>query len=322
MVWLNSNQHTFKKSRRVLTICIPVLNESDNILPLYKRLNLLSHTMESKCDFEFIFTDNASTDDTWEVLETLGKSDKRVRAYRFTTNVGFQNSILFNISQATGDAVVQIDADLQDPPEIIKIFYDLWLEGNLVVYGIRASRKESWLMNSIRRFGYQAINMLSEHAIPPNAGDFRLLDRKVVEVLKSTKTPNPYLRGIVSRFGFKQIGVEYARNERALGESKFNITQVIRLGFNAVNNHSNAPIRIGLFIGLSSLSISALSAIFYVVLKIRDPNLPVGFITVYVLILFGIAINSLMLSLILNYLNRIYLIIRGEPLIVVTDIIN
>lgn len=322
MVRVNLDLNTSKRLRRVLSICIPVLNESGNILPLYERLNRLSHTMESKCDFEFIFTDNASTDDTWDVLETLGQSDERVHAYRFTTNVGFQNSILFNISKAEGDAVVQIDADLQDPPEIIEEFYDLWLEGNLVVYGIRIARKESRFMNSIRRWGYQVINMLSEHPIPPNAGDFRLLDRKVVEVLKSTKTPNPYLRGIVSRFGFKQIGVEYARNERTLGESKFSLTQVIRLGFNALSNHSNAPIRIGIFIGLSSLSISVLSVLFYVTLKIRNPDLPVGFITVYVLILFGIAINSLMLSLILNYLNRIYLMIRGEPLIVVIGIIN
>ena len=311
-----------RQSKRVLSICIPVLNESDNVLPLYERLNQLSDTMKSKCDFEFIFTDNASTDNTWEIIEALGKIDKRVHAYRFTTNVGFQNSILFNLSHATGDAVVQIDADLQDPPEIIEEFYDLWLEGNLIVYGVRASRKESWIINSIRRLGYQLINLLSEHAIPPNAGDFRLLDRKVVEVLKSTKTPNPYLRGIVSRFGFKQIGVEYARNERTLGESKFHLTQVIRLGLNALSNHSNAPIRIGTLIGLTSLCISILGAIFYIILRIKDPNLPVGIITVYVLILFAIAINSLMLSLVLNYLNRIYLMIRGEPIIVVIDAIN
>lgn len=322
MARVKSNLHKSNSLKPILTICVPVLNESDNIMPLYERLNRLSQTMESKCDFEFIFTDNASTDDSWGVLETLGESDDRVHAYRFTTNVGFQNSILFNISQAKGDAVVQIDADLQDPPEIIEKFFDLWLDGNFVVYGIRASRKESWLMNSIRRLGYQVINLLSEHPIPPNAGDFRLLDRKVVEVLKSTRTPNPYLRGIVSTYGFKQVGVEYARNERTLGESKFNLAQVIRLGFNALSNHSNAPIRIGTFIGLSSLSISVLTAIFYVVLKIRDPNLPVGFITAYVLILFGIAINSLMLSLILNYLNKVYLIIRGEPLIVVIGNVN
>lgn len=322
MVSLKLMPNKSRRSKRVLSICIPVLNESDNVLPLYERLNQLSNTMKSKCDFEFIFTDNASTDNTWEIIEALGKIDKRVHAYRFTTNVGFQNSILFNLSQATGDAVVQIDADLQDPPEIIEEFYDLWLEGNLIVYGVRASRKESWIINSIRRLGYQLINLLSEHAIPPNAGDFRLLDRKVVEVLKSTKTPNPYLRGIVSRFGFKQIGVEYARNERTLGESKFHLTQVIRLGLNALSNHSNAPIRIGTFIGLTSLCISILGAIFYIILRIKDPNLPVGIITVYVLILFAIAINSLMLSLVLNYLNRIYLMIRGEPLIVVIDAIN
>ena len=322
MVSLNVMPNRSRKSKRVLSICIPVLNESANILPLYERLNHLSQTMKSKCDFEFIFTDNASTDDTWEVIETLGKSDKRVRAYRFTANVGFQNSILFNISQAIGDAVVQIDADLQDPPEIIEKFYDLWVKGNLIVYGIRISRRESWVMNSIRRLGYQVIDKLSEHPIPPNAGDFRLLDRKVVEVLKSTKTPNPYLRGIVSRFGFKEIGVEYARSERVLGESKFNLTQIIRLGLNALSNHSNAPIRVGIFIGITSLCSSILSAVFYIVLKIRDPNLPRGFITVYVLILFAIAINSLMLSLILNYLNRIYLMIRGEPLIVVIKVVN
>lgn len=319
---MNLDLNTSDGSRPVLSICIPILNESDNLVPLYERLNKLSQTMESKCELEFIFTDNASTDDSWDVIEALGKSDKRVHAYRFTTNVGFQNSILFNISQATGDAVVQIDADLQDPPEIIEKFYDLWIKGNLIVYGIRASRKESWFMNSIRRLGYWGINLLSEHPIPPNAGDFRLLDRKVVEALKSTKTPNPYLRGMVARFGFKQIGVEYARNERTLGESKFNLMQVIRLGLNALSNHSIAPIRIGIFVGLSALFISFISAVFYIMLKIRNPDLPVGFVTVYVLILFGIAFNSLMLSLILNYLNKVYLMIRGEPMVIVIANIN
>ena len=311
-----------REPMKLLTICIPILNEGENILPLYERLVCLSEAMKRKCNFEFIFTDNASTDNSWQILNSLGEMDKRVRAFRFSTNIGFQKSILFNISQAKGDAAVQIDADLQDPPEIIHTFYDLWLEGNLIVYGVRTSRQEGWFMNSVRKLGYRLVDTLSEHPMTHDAGDFRLLDRKVIEVLKSTKTPNPYLRGISSRFGFKQIGVEYSRGERTLGVSKFNLAQVMRLGFNALNNHSNAPMRIGLFIGLVSLSISIASAIFYIILKIRNPALPVGFVTVYVLILLAIAINSLLLSLIINSLNRIYIMMRGEPSLVVIDVIN
>jgi dolichol-phosphate mannosyltransferase len=310
------------ETQKFLTICIPVLNECQNILPLYERLKQVADLMREKCLFEFIFTDNASTDSTWEVLEKIGKLDSRVRAFRFTKNIGFQNSILFNISQAKGDAIVQIDADLQDPPEMIEEFFNLWVKGNMIVYGVRTSRKESWLMNSTRKWGYRIIDVLSEHKIPPDAGDFRLIDRKVADILKLTKTPDPYLRGIVSGYGFKQIGIEYARSERTLGVSKFNLIQVIKLGFNAINNHSDAPSKIGLFIGFSSLSASIFGFIFYVFLKIKDPSLPVGFVTAYILILFSVAINSLLLSLILNYLKRIYLIIRGEPTQIVIKTIN
>jgi len=306
----------------LLTICVPVLNECQNLIPLYKRLDKLSKVMEKKCDFEFIFTDNASDDATWETLESLGKRDNRIRAYRFTNNIGFQNSILFNLSQANGSAVVQIDADLQDPPELIEAFFDHWVEGNLIVYGIRTSRKEGWFINNVRKLGYRLVDTLSEHPIPRDAGDFRLLDRTVVDVLKSTKTPNPYLRGIVSRYGFKQIGVPYARAERRHGKSKFNFIKILSLGFNALNNHSNVPTRIGLFIGLSALLASTLGSAAYVILKLKTPNFPIGFATIYILILLSIAINSLMLSLVLNSLNRIYQIIRGEPNLVVSSVIN
>lgn len=306
----------------LLTISVPVLNECQNIIPLYKKLDTLSKVMEKKCHFEFVFTDNASDDETWEILESLGEGDKRIRAYRFTSNIGFQNSILFNLSQAKGNAVVQIDADLQDPPELIEAFFDHWEIGNLIVYGIRTSRQEGWLITTVRKLGYRVVDTLSEHPIPRDAGDFRLLDRTVVDVLKSTKTPNPYLRGIVSRYGFKQVGIPYARAERRHGKSKFNLVKILSLGFNALNNHSNVPMRIGFFIGLSALLTSTLGSAAYVILKLKTPDFPIGFATIYILLLVSIAINSLMLSLVLNSLNRVYQIIRGEPNLVVASVIN
>lgn len=236
-----STEQPSPSRRPLVSISIPVLNEEGNIARLYARLCALGERMRERCELEFVFSDNHSDDRTWEMLAELAQSDARVRAIRFSRNFGFQRSILANYLHTRGDAVMQIDADLQDPPELLEEFFDRWQRGYHVVYGIRRQRRENVFINAFRRAGYWVIDKISEHPIPQNVGDFRLIDRRVVQALGASKTPNPYLRGMIAGLGFRQTGVEYARDARIEGESKFGVSRLVRLGLTAIFNHSTAP---------------------------------------------------------------------------------
>lgn len=309
-------------NKPLITISIPVLNEEGNIQLLYKRLVILADTMQDLCELEFLFSDNHSEDATWQVLSELSRQDSRVRAIRFSKNFGFQRSILANYLHARGDAVMQIDADLQDPPEMLLGFFEKWQEGYQVVYGIRKKRPENPLLNAFRKFGYWLIDKISEHPIPRNVGDFRLIDRKVIQALGKIKTFNPYLRGMIAGLGFKQIGIPYDRQARTAGKSKFNVSRLVRLGLTAVFNHSAVPLRAASFLGAAILAISIMGALYYVVLKLLHPEFPQGLASIHVLVLFGIGLNALFLGIIGEYLLRIYLLLRAEPIAIIEQSLN
>lgn len=306
----------------LVSISIPVLNEADNLDALYARLKGVGALMTGKCDLEFVFTDNHSDDSTWSRLQQLAAVDPRVRAIRFSKNVGFQRSILANYIHARGDAVMQIDADLQDPPELLVEFFRLWQNNYRVVYGIRRARKEGGLMNAFRRLGYWFIDAVSEHPIPRNVGDFRLIDRAVVDALLKLKSASPYLRGMIAGLGFNQIGVPYDRDARVAGESKFGVARLLKLGFTAIFNHSVVPLRIASLVGVAMLAMSAIGACYFIILRLIDPELPQGLASIHVLVLFGIGLQSFLLGIIGEYLLRIYLIMRGEPVAVIDESIN
>lgn len=306
----------------LISIAIPVLNEADNIDALYDRLRGLGVIMAGRCVLEFIFTDNHSSDATWERLAELSVRDPRVRAIRFSKNVGFQRSILANYIHARGDAVMQIDADLQDPPELLAEFFELWENGFKVVYGIRRGRRENAFINAFRRFGYWFIDFVSEHPIPRNVGDFRLIDRAVVDALLKFKSASPYLRGMIAGLGFKQTGVPYDRDARVAGASKFGVSRLIQLGLTAIFNHSAVPLRIASMIGAAMLLMSAVGALYFVVLRLFNPELPQGLASIHVLVLFGIGLQSFLLGIIGEYLLRIYLILRSEPVALVEESLN
>lgn len=221
-----------------------------------------------------------------------------------------------------GDAVMQIDADLQDPPELLEAFFERWQEGFDVVYGVRRKRPESWLLNNFRRVGYWAIDKVSEHPIPRDVGDFRLIDRKVVDVLLKTKTANPYLRGMIAGIGFNQTGIAYDRDARVAGESKFNVNRLVRLGLTAVFNHSTVPLRAASFVGSLILAASLIGALYYVVLRVFHPELPPGLASIHILVLFGIGLNSFLLGIIGEYILRIYLVLRADPVAVIQQSLN
>ncbi|MBD8601574.1 glycosyltransferase family 2 protein [Pseudomonas sp. CFBP 13727] len=318
-----SDTHMLESNKKPLvSISIPVLNESGNLANLYKRLVALGTKMESRCDLEFVFSDNHSDDATWDMLTELAATDPRVRAIRFSKNYGFQRSILANYMHTSGDAVMQIDADLQDPPELLEAFFERWQEGFDVVYGVRRKRPESWLLNNFRRVGYWAIDKVSEHPIPRDVGDFRLIDRKVVNVLLKTKTANPYLRGMIAGIGFNQTGIAYDRDARVAGESKFNVNRLVRLGLTAVFNHSTVPLRAASFVGSLILAASLIGALYYVILRLFHPELPPGLASIHILVLFGIGLNSFLLGIIGEYILRIYLVLRADPVAVIQQSLN
>lgn len=321
-MYLSNSEPAIEDKRPLLSISIPVLNEEDSIEALYSRLKLLSTVMEDRCEFEFVFTDNHSDDATWTLLTRLAEKDQRIKAFRFSKNFGFQRSILFNLMHTKGDAVMQIDADLQDPPEMLESFYEQWKNGYHVVYGIRENRKENIFLNTFRRFGYWVIEKVSEHPIPRDAGDFRLIDRKVIESLVKIKTPNPYLRGMIAGLGFNQTGIPYDREVRTAGKSKFNLSRLIRLGITAIFNHSTIPLRLATLMGATILTVAFIGSMYYLFLKILQPDLPRGLASIHILVLFGIGLNSFLLGVIGEYLLNIYLVLRAEPVAIIEQSIN
>ena len=319
---MNDDSTLAPARRPLISIAIPVLNEAGNLDNLYARLVAVADRMADRCDLEFVFTDNHSVDETWPMLARLASADPRVRAMRFSRNFGFQSSILANYLHARGDAVMQIDADLQDPPEMLEQFFALWQEGFHVVYGIRRKRPEGRLLNLIRKCGYWVIDKVSEHPIPRDVGDFRLVDRAVIEAIARFRTANPYLRGMIAGLGFNQTGIPYDRDARTAGESKFDVKRLMRLGLTAVFNHSTVPLRMASFLGIVILLGSLAASLYYVILRLLQPDLPRGFVSIQLLVLFGIGLNAFLLGIIGEYILRIYRVLRSDPIAIVERSLN
>lgn len=309
-------------AKPLISVSIPVFNEEENLDQLYKRLTALADRMSDRCEFEFVFSDNHSSDGTWEKLRHLAEKDGRVRAIKFSKNFGFQNSILANYMHTRGDAVLQIDADLQDPPELLEEFFTLWQQGYQVVYGVRKGRKEGPFITLFRKVGYWAIDKVSEHPIPRDVGDFRLIDRRVVEAISRRGQPNTYLRGMIAGLGFNQTGIAYDRDARQAGQSHFGTLRLISLGLTAVLNHSTVPLRIATYTGLVIILATVALTVFYLISKFLDPNLPPGFISIQLLILFGIGLNAFLLGIIGEYILRIYRAIRSDPIAIIEQSLN
>lgn len=310
-------------ARRLITICVPVFNEELNIEPLYAALLPIMDQLSDRYDFELLFTDNHSTDHTFEALERLAVRDVRVRAIRFSRNFGFQRSIATGYANARGDAAIQIDCDLQDPPALILEFIHKWEQGYKVVYGVRSSRKESWWMNLVRKMFYRIIDSLSEDELPLDAGDFRLLDRCVLDELQKFEDNQPYLRGTIALLGFDQIGIPYDRAERQRGQSKFSFSELIALALDGILNHSVVPLRIATYLGLAISVLTFAGILAYGIGRLFfGANWPPGFTTIIILILGSLSLNALFLGIIGEYLGRIYRQVKRRPLTIVERELN
>lgn len=311
-------------SRRLLSVCVPVYNEEGNVRPLYERVRKVMAPLADRYDFELLFTDNHSTDRTFEEITELAHADPRVRAIRFSRNFGFQRSILANYCHARGDAAIQVDCDLQDPPELIPRFLELWEQGYKVVYGVRRERPNEarWLFHA-RRLFYRLIDLLSEEALPKDAGDFRLIDRCILDQLKELRDQHPYLRGTIAAMGFRQIGVPYDRDARTHGASKFNLVRLVGLALDGILQHSIVPLRIAIFIGALMFTVAVAGGLYYLAQKLFLPvDWPQGFASTTLLILLSMGVNALLLGIIGEYIGRIYKNVKQGPIVIIQDVID
>ena len=307
----------------LISFVVPVLNEVENIELLCQRVDATMWELRDRYSYEVIFTDNHSSDGSYKLLTELAKDRPYIRVIRFSKNIGYQLSILTGYLNARGVVAIQLDADLQDPPELVPEFLEKWEEGNKIVYGIREFREESWLNVKLRQLFYRLMYRLSNESIPPDAGDFRLVDRDIIELLSGINDRRPYLRGVIASFGFKQAGVPYRREKRTKGESKFPYRTMTKLAIDGVVNHSDMPLRLATKIGVIISIISFVIGVGYLIGKIiYQQEWAAGFATTVLLILVSLGILSFLLGIIGEYLGRIYEQLRRYPHVIVEEAID
>ncbi|HTM76307.1 MAG TPA: glycosyltransferase family 2 protein [Devosia sp.] len=308
--------------RPLISIIVPVFNEQDNVDRTYAALKQATGLLD-QYRFEFVFTDNHSTDQTFERLQRIAASDVDVRVARFARNFGFQKSVLTGYRLARGAAAIQIDADLQDPPSMFGPFLAKWQEGYDVVVGVRRQRQESKALRYGRQAYYRLLRRLDGPHLIPDAGDFRLIDRSVIERLRRINEPHMYLRGLISSLARRQTGIAFDRAERVHNESKFRLGSLMRLAASGVLAHSSLPLRLAFYIGILIACATAVLAGYYLALRVFWPEAsPEGFATTQILILFGIGLNSIFLGVLGVYVGLIYDQVRMRPPTIISDLVN
>lgn len=302
----------------LVSLVVPVFNEEDNILPFYADVRRVIDPLANYYEFEFIFTDNHSTDMTPDLLRELAKTDGRVRAYRFSRNFGYQRSILTAYLKCRGDAAIQLDCDLQDPTDLIVEFLKFWRDGYDVVYGTRISRSESWKWSIARKVFYRLVDFLSEDPIPLDAGDFRLISRRIIEELRQIDDSCPYLRGTIASLGFKQIGIDYDRAARVRGSTKFSLYDNVLLALDGIVNQSVVPLRVATYVGVVVSMLTLLAIFGYLIAYFTVGfRAPAGFTTITVLILGSLSINAMLLGILGEYIGRMYIQMKKRSLSIV-----
>jgi glycosyltransferase involved in cell wall biosynthesis len=299
--------------RRLLSVVVPAYNEEENVDRVHKRLSQVIEPLG--LDWELIFAVDPCTDRTEQRIEELHRRDPRVKMLRFSRRVGQPMATLAGMEAAAGDAVVVIDCDLQDPPEVIADLVFHWREGFDVVYAQRRSRAgETIPKRIVSALGYRLIKRIAEVEIPPNTGDFRLMSRRVVEHVVALEESHGFLRGLVGLVGFPQTSVLYDRDPRAAGAGKYNrFWGSLVIGLNGVVGFSRYPLQL-ISIGGMLLSLLAfMLAAAYLVLKLAGTNFPIGNPTIVILLCFFSGLQLLSLGIMGEYVGRVYDEVRHRP---------
>jgi len=300
------------------SIVAPIYNEIENISELYRRV---TEVMDSTGDeWELVLIDDGCTDGSTEKIRELAEMDGRVRPVIFARNFGHQIAVTAGLDYARGDAIIIIDADLQDPPEVILELAKKWQEGYEVVYAIRAEREgESWFKKFTAAMFYRIIFRITDVKIPLDTGDFRLLDRKVVNVMNSMRERHRFLRGMASWVGFKQIGVEYKRAARMAGVTKYPFKKMLRLALNAITGFSYFPLQVATYFGFASAGLAILAIPVVVTLRLTGSQFFEGQATTLISVLFLGGVQLISLGVLGEYIGRLYDEAKGRPLYIVRE---
>jgi polyisoprenyl-phosphate glycosyltransferase len=307
--------------RKKITAVIACYRDAPAVPFMYERLT----TVFAKIgvNYEIIFVNDCSPDNADEVLAELATRDRKVVVIRHSRNFGSQNAFTSGMRIASGDAVVLLDGDLQDPPELIESFYQRWLEGYDVVYGTRIKREATWFLQAAYKVFYRIFRAASYVPMPLDAGDFSLLDRRVIDALNRLPENNRFLRGLRAWVGFKQVGVPYVRPERMFGTTTNSILRNLGWARKAIFSFSYMPIDAMTWLALGIVVVSVLVALFQVVARLVAPErVPAGFTTLIVLILFMGGIQLLCFSIVGSYLMHIYDEVKRRPPYIVDHILN
>jgi dolichol-phosphate mannosyltransferase len=297
----------------LLSIVIPAYNEQENIARVYERLTDVMGPLE--VDWELIFSVDPCSDRTEELILELCERDTRVKMLRFSRRFGQPMATIAGLEASSGDAIVVIDCDLQDPPELIPELLARWREGNDVVYAQRRTRAgETIPKRIVAALGYRVIRRIADVEIPPNTGDFRLMSRRVVDNVLALKESHGFLRGLVGLVGFRQTSVLYDRDPRAAGNSKYNrFWGSLVIGLNGIVGFSRYPLQLISIVGVGLSLLAFLVALVYLGLKIGGQNFPVGNPTIVIVVAFFSGIQLLSLGVIGEYVGRIYDESRDRP---------
>ncbi len=304
----------------VISVIVPVFNEEPIIDELYQRLVVvLDSTGDS---WELVMINDGSTDRSGAKLRVLTEQDSRVRVVNFARNFGHQNAVTAGMDYVRGAAVIIIDADLQDPPEVILELLEKWRAGYEVVYAVRAERLgESWFKKSTAKLFYRMIYRITDVDIPVDTGDFRLMDRKVVDAVQKMREHNRFIRGMTSWVGFRQTGVEYVRQERFAGETKYPLKKMLRFAMDAITGFSYFPLQVTIYVSLTLALLAVLAVPVVVILRTTGSTLEFkGQATTLIVLLLLSSFQLFFFFIMGQYVARIYDEVRGRPLYIVANV--
>ena len=311
--------------KKVISIVTPCFNEEGNVTPCYLAIKQLFEGPLAKYDYEHVFCDNASSDNSVLLLKGLAAQDPHVKIIVNARNFGALRSDYNGVLATAGDAVIVfLPADLQDPPEVIPDLVQHWEAGNEIVYGIRAQREEGLLMRTARRIFYRLVRRMADIDVPVDAGEFQLIDRKVVDTLREFEDYYPYIRGMIASCGFRRVGVPYTWKARERGYSKARYYHLIDQALNAIISLSNVPMRLCMFFGFAIAMLSILIGFFGLIMNLiyYQQIAPVGIPTLIVAVFFFSGLQLFFFGVLGEYISAIHFQVRKRPLVIERERIN
>ena len=303
------------------SIVAPCYNEEANLYELHRRIKeVMEQTGEP---WELVLINDGSADHTSVIMRELHTIDSRVHYIDFARNFGHQVAVTAGMDYAQGDAIILIDADLQDPPELILEMIKKWQEGYKVVYAVRTERKgETWFKLFTAKLFYRLIYRITDVNIPRDTGDFRLMDRKVVDTMKQMRERHRFIRGMTSWVGFPQTGVYYVREERFAGETNYPLRKMLKFASDAITSFSYVPLQLATYLGFIVAALSGLGMLGVIMARLFGNQAFFGQATTLVMVLFLGGIQLISLGIIGEYLGRIYDEVKGRPLYVVNEVVG